>query len=161
MIISSAGIEPNGKIYRQGLFQITTINKWEPECRTHLYKRIKSSYSKLTRCLKFAGDPWVQPVQAGTPAQKMQIYESNGRFVCGVCHKSYNSRPACNNHYHVHLGNTTCGICSRIMSNKEALTRHVAKHLGSIRCERCNQTFASKAILKGHQQTSKCGKELV
>jgi hypothetical protein len=118
-------------------------------------KSVKISCTTLTRHLKFSGDLLDPPVQTWTPAPVKHIYESNGRFVCGFCHKSYGTRGTCSTHYHVHLGSTTCGICYRVLAHKGALRTHMIKHLGSIRCERCHQTFASKAVLGRHQ--SKCG----
>jgi len=114
-----------------------------------------SMCSTLKRHLKFAGDPFTQPGRTGSSAL---IYESNGRFVCGVCLKSYSAHGSCRNHYEIHLGLTTCGICNKVMSHKGALAIHMAKHMGIIRCERCNRTFGSKVLLHRHHETSKCGK---
>ena len=115
---------------------------------------IASICSTLKRHLKFAGDPFTQPIQTGSSAW---IYESNGRFVCSLCQKSFGSRGGCRNHSYIHFGETTCGICKKVMSHKGALATHMAKHMGIIRCERCDQTFASKAVLQRHHLTSKCG----
>lgn len=108
----------------------------------------------------FAGYSLTQPVLAWTSGKQTtarHIVEYNGRFVCGLCQKSYRSRLGCYAHYEVHLGNTTCEFCNKVLADKSALSKHRTQHLGRIRCELCNRTFATNYDLKKHLKLAKCG----
>lgn len=118
------------------------------------------------RRLLFAGmgNPLTQPAWTTIPLQTLTtglIVKRRGRFVCGVCNKSYVGQSNCKKHLndlHILLGSTTCEICNIVLADRVALSRHMAKHLGTNRCEKCNKTYATKYDLKKHKNSKfKCG----
>lgn len=104
-------------------------------------------------------DPLTMPVSTGNSPKKLSsasaklIIKSNGRYMCGVCQKSYSTASNCYKHLQLHLGGTTCGVCNTVLASKNSLLSHVAtKHLlGPFRCEFCNKTYASEILLERHK----------
>jgi Zinc-finger associated domain (zf-AD)/C2H2-type zinc finger/Zinc finger, C2H2 type len=93
--------------------------------------------------------------------------ESNRKFFCDNCNKTFSSRVKLIQHIRVHSQkkkNYSCSVCQRKFPTEILLTRHEIVHSNLLtqikietmnRCLVCNETFKEKSELEDHMQYHK------
>ncbi|XP_059487817.1 zinc finger and BTB domain-containing protein 14-like isoform X14 [Neocloeon triangulifer] len=82
------------------------------------------------------------------------IQQSDGKFACSKCKKTFKHYRTCQSHMYAHMGKTTCPVCGKFFSYMSDCKKHERLHYDSTSsvCSVCKKVFGSKAALVRHQQ---------
>lgn len=85
----------------------------------------------------------------------MVVSQSDARFQCTHCDRSFKTNQYLKSHLNTHTGNRPhqCELCPRSFFYLQQLTHHINRHLGikPYHCDQCDKSFVRLSELKTHQ----------